>query len=149
MKPSNEQYAKLVKHRLYWELIRGRRTSKGNRWLNALWPTPEEARKTFFPKFAYLNYIGPGDEAGHHFHKQKQEFFCPIGDLIVMLYDRPLKKTVKIKISNTNKKEYTMYYIPPGVPHAILNRTKDWQAIIVLTNESDIYSKTTQFIVTR
>jgi uncharacterized RmlC-like cupin family protein len=145
MKKFKEQYTRLVKHKLYWELIRGRRTSIGNRWLNAIWPTPAEAKRTFFPHFAYLNYIGPGDEAGHHVHNHKQEFFCPIGDLVLLFFDEKSKKTIKLRISNRKKNEYTMYYIPPKVPHAVLNMTKKWQALVVLTNESDIYSKTAPF----
>ncbi|MFA4930481.1 MAG: cupin domain-containing protein [Patescibacteria group bacterium] len=146
-KQSKELYTKLIRRQLYWELVRGRRTSKGKRWLNPLWPTPAESRLTFFPRFAYLNYIGPGDEAGHHFHKRKKEFFCPIGDLIMLLFDKKTKKTLRIRIGNRKKKEYTMYYIPPNVPHAVLNDTKKWQALLVLTNESDIFSKTTPFTI--
>lgn len=145
LKPRKEQYSRLVKHRLYWELIRGRRTSIGNRWLNALWPTPDESRQTFLPRYAYLNYIGPGDEAGHHVHRKKQEFFCPMGDLLILLFDVKNKKTIKVRASNSKKKEYTMYYIPPNVPHAVLNVTKKWQALIVLANEGGMHSKTTPF----
>lgn len=126
MKTSKEQYNRLVKHKLYWELIRGRRTSKGNRWLNSLWPTPAEMKKTFLPRFAYLNYIGPGDEAGHHLHSQKREFFCPMGDLILLIYDKKNSKTIKLRISNRKKKEYVIYYLPPNIPHAVLNVTKQW-----------------------
>lgn len=147
MNPIKEQFTKLKKHKLYWELIRGRRTSKGNRWLSALWPTPAEARQTFTPRFAYLNYIGPGDVAGHHYHAKKKEFFCPLGDFIVLLYDWKQKKTLRLRMSNRKKKEYSMYYIRPNIPHAVINTTKRWQALVVLTDSLDIYSKTTPFII--
>lgn len=145
----NEQFVKLRRHRLYWELIRGRRTSVGNRWLNAIWPTPEEARQTFTPRFAYLNHIGPGDTAGNHFHAKKREFFCPLGDLVLVLYDRSRKKAIRVRMSNRTKRQYTMYYIPPHVPHAVENKTKQFQPLVVLTNERDAYSSTTAFSITK
>ncbi|MFA6098527.1 MAG: cupin domain-containing protein [Patescibacteria group bacterium] len=143
----DENYSRVIKHKLYWEIIKGRRTSKGNRWLSHCWPNISESKKAFRPNFAYLNHIGPGDTAGNHYHRDKKEFFCPMGELLLLLRDVKGKKTVKVKMSLGPKDFYKIYYIPPLVPHAIKNNTKKFQPLLVLTNKQDIYGKTYEFII--
>lgn len=132
----DEKDLKIIKHDLYWELIRGRRSGKGNRWLNFLWPTEEESRESFAPQFAYLNYIGPGDVAGNHYHTTKGEFFCPIGGFELYLADPKSGKHRKVAMSLGNKDFYTMYYVPAGVAHAVLNPGKDFAPLVVLSSET-------------
>lgn len=140
-----EYESRIIKHPLYWEIRKGRRTSVGNRWLSPLWPTPPERHMTFTPRYAYLNHIGPGDVAGQHFHHDKQELFCPMGDLWLILSNRRSSKKYRLKMSLGTKWYYTMYYIPPGVAHAVHNRTKKFQPLAVLTNTEDIYGQTHRY----
>ncbi|MBU0597385.1 WxcM-like domain-containing protein [Patescibacteria group bacterium] len=140
-----EEQSKIVKHKLIWEIIKYRRTNKGNRWLSHFWPNQNECKKFFTPTFAYLNYIGPSDQAGGHYHKNKKEYFCPLGDFKLLIGDVKNKKTEVIKMSLGTKKYYSFYYIPPMVPHAVKNCTDKFQALVVLTNKKDIYGKTYDF----
>lgn len=140
MKP--EYKSKIIKHRLYWEIIKGRRAHVGNRWLAHLWPKPNEVKKTFLPKYAYLNYIGPADAAGNHYHKNKKEFFCPMGRLDLILKDLKTGRIEKVKMSLGTRNKYVIYYIPPLVAHAVVNRTKTFQPLVVLTNKVDLYGNT-------
>ena len=141
----NEKYSKIIKHKLYWKIIKGRRTNKGNRWLSHLWPNKKESKLLFIPKFAYLNYIGPCDIAGNHYHKNKKEIFCPMGNLDLLLYDTRLNRTVRIKMSIGNKKIYTLYYLFPPVPHAVVNKTNTFVPLVVLTNKKDLYENTFKY----
>ncbi len=139
-----ETVSRVIKHPLYWEIRKGRRTSKGNRWLSHLWPNASERKQLFVPRYAYLNHIGPGDVAGEHYHHDKQELFCPMGDLWLILSDRNGKKQ-RVRMSLGTKEYYTIYYIPPGIAHAVQNRTKKFQPLVVLTNKEDLYGKTYHF----
>jgi len=138
----NEYYSKIIKHELFWEIVKGRRSSKGNRWLSHLWPNTKESKLMFAPKFAYLNYIGPRDVAGNHYHKNKKEIFCPLGNLELFLHDIKLNKTIRVKMSIGTKRQYTLYYIFPMVPHAVVNKTKSFMPLVVLTNKKDLYANT-------
>lgn len=143
----NESYSKIVKHKLYWKIIKGRRSSKGNRWLSHLWPNNKESKLMFVPKFAYLNYIGPGDVAGNHYHKNKKEIFCPLGNLLLVLRDLKNNKNVRIRMSNGTKQCHILYYIPSKIPHAVINKTKYFVPLIVLTNKKDLYANTFKYQV--
>lgn len=139
---SKAEDSRIIKHRLYWEIRKGRRSSLGNRWLSHIWPNPKEEKIMFRPRFGYLNHIGPGDTAGHHFHLKKEEIFCPMGDLELILEDPKTKKVKIVKMSLGTKNWYILYYIPVGIPHAVRNRTKKFQPLVVLTNKLDLYSNT-------
>ncbi|MDD5715126.1 MAG: cupin domain-containing protein [Patescibacteria group bacterium] len=145
MRPENR--SRIQRNKLYWRIIKGRRSTKGNRWLSHLWPNTNEQKLTFRPRFAYLNNIGPGDIAGNHFHTSKKELFCPLGNLELLLADPVTNKITVIKITPGNKNSYTMYYIPPRVPHAVRNCTKKFQPLVVLTNTPDVYAKTYNYKV--
>ncbi len=148
MRNRKEEYcSKILKHKLYWEIIKGRRTSVGNRWLSHLWPNTKESKLMFVPKFAYLNYIGPGDVAGNHYHKNKKEIFCPLGNLELILVGPKNGKKKIIKMNIGTKNYYKMYYIPPFIPHAVRNTTKRFQSLVVLTNKVDLYSNTIKFSI--
>ena len=140
-----EEQSKIVRHPLFLEIIKGRRTNKGNRWLSHFWLNEEECKKLFTPTFAYLNYIGPGDEAGHHYHENKKEIFCPLGDLELLLGNTKKKTTEIVKMSVGTKEHYIMYNIPLMVPHAVRNSTDQFQPLVVLTNKEDIYGKTFKY----
>ncbi len=144
MKKNPEEFSKVIRHSLYTEIVKGRRSSKGNRWLSYLWPNSREEKLFFKPTSAYLNHIGPGDIAGNHHHERKREFFCPLGDLVLYLYDTKKKRTTTVKMSLGSKNRYSMYYIPPGIPHAVKNETTKFQPLVVLTNSQDYKSKTHQ-----
>lgn len=143
----NENYSKIVKHKLFWEIIKGRRSSIGNRWLSFLWLNNKESKLMFIPKFAYLNYIGPGDIAGNHYHKNKKEIFCPMGNLDLYLYDKKLNKIVHIKMSMGTKQKYILYYIPSLIPHAVVNKTKSFVPLVVFTNRKDFYANSFKYQV--
>ena len=146
MKKNPEELSKVIRHSLYTEIVKGRRSSKGNRWLSFMWPNTKEEKTFFKPTSAYLNHIGPGDIAGNHFHESKREFFCPLGDLTLFLYDTKAKRTTTVRMSVGSKNKYSMYYIPPGVPHAVKNETKKFQSLVVLTNVKDYKGKTRKLI---
>ncbi len=141
----SEQDLKIIKHDLYWELIRGRRSNKGNRWLNFLWPTDEEGKESFVPKFAYLNYIGSGDVAGNHYHITKGEFFCPMGNIELYLEDPKTSNKEKIEMSLGNKDFYIMYYVPVGIAHAVRNPGNDFVPLVVLSGELSLSEKTIEY----
>ncbi|MBU1146637.1 hypothetical protein KKD80_03780 [Patescibacteria group bacterium] len=141
----NEQDLKIIKYDLYWELIRGRRSNKGNRWFNFLWPTDEEIDESFTPKFAYLNYLGPGDVAGNHYHITKGEFFCPMGPMELYLEDPKTGRKEKIEMSLGDKEKYTMYYVPTGIAHAVRNPGNDFSPLVVLSGESLSSEKTIEY----
>lgn len=134
--------SKIIKYKLYSVIEKTRRTNVGKRWLSSLWPNPAEAKQTFTPTNAYLNYIGPGDIAGNHFHTKKREFFCPMGKFMLYLLDKKTKKISAIKLDAGTKEKYSMYYIPPFVPHAIKNIGNSFSALVVLTDKSDNYGNT-------
>lgn len=133
----DEKYSNLEKHDLYFKIIKGRRSNRGNRWLSMLWPTDSEAKETFVPTYAYLNYIGPNDVAGNHFHKIKKEIFCPFGELELHLENPKTGKKQLLKISIGNKKFYEMIYIPPEIAHAVRNPTNQFVPLVVLANKPD------------
>lgn len=143
----DENYSKIVKHKLFWEIIKGRRSSIGNRWHSHLWVSKKETKTLFLPGFVYLNYIGPGDVAGNHYHKNLKEIFCPLGNLDLFLRDTKLNKTIHIKMSVGTKSKYIMYYITPMTPHAVVNNTKKFMPLVILTNKKDDHSDTYKYKV--
>lgn len=139
---SKETDSKITKHKLYWEIRKGRRSSLGNRLLTHLWPSKSEQKKLFIPRFCYSVTISPGDTAGHHYHSKKQEIFCPIGKLEMLLKNPKTRNKKLVKMNAGTKNIYKMYYIPVGVSHAIRNKTSKSQMLVVLVNSYDLYSNT-------
>lgn len=141
--------SRIVKHPLCWEIIRGRRSSLGNRYLTHLWPTKAEAQDMFVPRFAYSVVIGGGDTAGHHYHSEKEEIFCPMGELELLLENPDTKEGAVIRMNAGTKEEYHMFYIPTGIAHAVRNATQQTQTLLVLVNHDDIYTNTVKYQIHR
>ncbi len=74
--------------------------------------------------------------------RTKNFFFCPLGELDLLLGDTRKKTTEIVKMSVGTKEHYIMYNVPPLVPHAVRNVTDQFQPLVVLTNKEDIHGKT-------
>ena len=111
------------------------RTKKAGRELLV----PYDERYPLIPDFKahyayFVRFLEKDNCAGNHYHKIKKELLVPlVGEFEIRLEDIKTKKQEKIGVSS---KDYSAFYIPPKVSHAIISKEKGGLFLVIATSSA-------------